>query len=344
MSGIARAVLTIILSCGVAASACSPAGRDPLVLRLGHVGTPGSLYDRGALKFKELVEARLPGRVEIRVFPSSQLGEDREMLQGLRLGILEVHVPSSVLNSVEPLLTALDLPFLIKDRAHFERIISGPFGGRIKQRLLEQDLVLLAFWENGFRMITNNIRPVVTPADLRGIKIRTPKDPERVKLFHAFGANAMSMPFGELFTALRQGAIDGQENPLAQIVSARLYEVQKYLSVSRHVYSPGYPIMSRAFFESLPEDVARVVREAAVEAGAYQRMLGEREDEEFLTLCAQHVQVSEIDRGAFEAAARPIYEEFARRVGSDVIEALRREESNAAGQGRDATIATRHVR
>jgi TRAP-type C4-dicarboxylate transport system substrate-binding protein len=174
--------------------------------------------------------------------------------------------------------------------------------------------------------------------------VRTPKDPERVRLFLAFGANAMSMPFGELFTALRQGAIDGQENPLAQIVSARLYEVQKYLSVSRHVYSPGYPVMARAFFESLPADVQQVVREAAEATGAYQRELGEREDEELLALCARHLEVTEIDRAAFEAAARPIYEEFARRVGADVIDELRGGDSNAAGSGTVDTIAARHDR
>ena len=167
-------LLLLLLSCGGPDS-------DKLVIRLGHIGFPDSPFDRGAQKFKELLEARLPERVEVRIFGSGQLGEDKELLEGLRLGTLEMHVPSSVLHSVEPMVGVFDLPFLIENREQMARIAEGPTGRKLAAKLLEHDLVLLAFWENGFRMITNNVRPIVRPEDLEGIKIRTPKDPERVK-------------------------------------------------------------------------------------------------------------------------------------------------------------------
>lgn len=296
---------------------------DQIVIRLGHIGFPDSPFDHGCRKFKELLEERLPGKVEVRIYGSAQLGEDKEMLEGLRLGTLEMHVPSSVLHSVEPMFGLFDLPFLIEDRAQMEQIAEGPLGEQLAAKLLEKGIVLLGFWENGFRMITNNVRPIVEPQDLAGIKLRTPKDPERVRLFSAFGANPTSMSFGEVFSALKQGVIDGQENPLSQIVPSRFYEVQKFLSISRHVYSPAYPIMSQAYFESLPDQVRTAVREVAVEVGRYHRRLGETEDERHLAFLEERLQIDTIDRAAFEAAGIPVYEHYTERFGEGLVKAAR---------------------
>ena len=296
---------------------------DPIVIRLGHIGFPESPFDHGCRKFKDLLEQRLPGEVDVRIYGSAQLGEDKEMLEGLRLGTLEMHVPSSVLHSVEPMFGLFDLPFLIEDRAQVEQIAEGPVGEELAAKLLEQEIVLLGFWENGFRMITNNVRPIVSPSDLSGIKLRTPKDPERVRLFRAFGANPTSMSFGEVFSALKQGVIDGQENPLSQIVPSRFYEVQKFLSVSRHVYSPAYPIMSQAYFQSLPDGVRAAVREVAVEVGRYHRRLGETEDVRHLAFLKDRLQIDTIDRSAFEAAGAPLYQHYQERFGDGILEAAR---------------------
>lgn len=296
---------------------------DQIVIRLGHIGFPDSPFDHGCRKFKELLEERLADKVEVRIYGSAQLGKDKEMLEGLRLGTLEMHVPSSVLHAVEPMFGLFDLPFLIEERAQMEQIAEGPVGEELTAKLLEQGIVLLGFWENGFRMITNNVRPIVKPQDLSGIKLRTPKDPERVRLFSAFGANPTSMSFGEVFSALKQGVIDGQENPLSQIVPSRFYEVQKFLSISRHVYSPAYPIMSQAYFESLPDDVRTAVREVAVEVGRYHRRLGETEDERHLIFLEERLQINTIDRGAFEAAGVPLYEHYKERFGDGLVEAAR---------------------
>jgi len=171
--------------------------------------------------------------------------------------------------------------------------------------------------------MTNNVRPIVTPKDLSGIKLRTPKDPDRVRLFNAFGANPTSMSFGEVFSALKQGVIDGQENPLSQIVPSRFYEVQKFLSLSRHVYSPAYPIMSQAYFESLPDEVRTTLQEVAVEVGRYHRGLGATEDERHLAFLEGRLQIDTIDRVAFEAAGVPLYEHYKERFGDGLVKATR---------------------
>jgi tripartite ATP-independent transporter DctP family solute receptor len=318
------ACFALLLAAFAMLSACG--ARDDggkIVIRLGHIGFPESPFDRGAQKFKELLEARFPERVEVRIFGSASLGEDKEMLEGLRLGTLEMHIPSSVLHSVEPMFGVFDLPFLIEDRGQIERIAEGPIGAQMAERLLARDLVLLGFWENGFRLITNNVRPVVRPEDLRGIKIRTPKDPERVKVFEAFGANPTSMSYGEVFSALKQGVIDGQENPFSQIVPARFHEVQRYLSLSRHVYSPAYPLMARAYFESLDQDLRQGILEVAREVGRYHRELGAREDERYRVELTDQIEITEIDRDAFVEAAEPLYEEFNEKFGPELVETIR---------------------
>lgn len=295
------------------------AGKGKLIIRLGHIGFPDSPFDKGAQKFKELLEARLPDRVEVRIYGSAQLGEDKEMLEGLRLGTLEMHVPSSVLHSVEPMFGVFDLPFLIQDRGQMDRIADGPLGEKFAKKLLEHDLVLLGFWENGFRMITNNVRPVVEPEDLKGIRIRTPKDPERVKLFEAFGASPTSMSYGEVFSALKQGVIDGQENPFSQIVPARFHEVQKYLSLSRHVYSPAYPVMSREYWGELDPEVQQAILDVAREVGRYHRELGEKEDARYREMLEKQMEITEIDQDAFAAAAEPLYEDYEKKFGSEIV-------------------------
>ncbi len=306
-------------------SCSSGDGDGATVIRIGHIGFPGSPFDHGSRRFKELVEARFPGRVEIRIFGTAQLGEDKEMLEGLRLGTLEMHLPSSVLHSVAPEFGIFDLPFLIRDRDHFERVAASEIGRSLAAALEEQHgLTLLAFWENGFRVITNNVRPVVTPADLAGIRLRTPKDPERVRLFSTLGASPASMSFGEVFSALRQGVVDGQENPLAQLTAARFHEVQKYLSVSNHVYTPSYPVMRTGFLERLPEDVRQGILDAAGETGSWLREFLAGEDTRLIRELAGQLEVNEVDRTAFARAAEPMFDHYRERFGPDWIEEVRR--------------------
>ncbi len=303
---------------------CGPDDGGVTVLRVGHIGFAESPFDHGTRRFEELVEARLPGRVDVQVFGAAQLGEDREMLDGLRLGTLQMHVPSSVLHSVVPEFALFDLPFLVRDRDHFRRIIASGIGDSLRKTLREDHgLVLLAFWENGFRVITNNVRPVVTPADLRGIRLRTPKDPERVRLFETLGASPASMSFSEVFSALRQGVVDGQENPLAQLTAARFHEVQQYLSVSNHVYTPAYPVVPARWFDALPEDMQRGLVEAAEETGEWLREFLAGEDERLLALVGGELEVNEIERDAFVTKAAPVFDHYRERFGGAWIETAR---------------------
>ncbi len=318
---------------GALAGACGPDGDGVTVVRVGHIGFTGSPFDYGAGRFEELVEARFPGRVDVRVFGAAQLGEDREMLDGLRLGTLQMHIPSSVLHSVAPEFALFDLPFLVQDREHFERIAAGPIGESLRATLRrDHGLVLLAFWENGFRVITNNVRPVVTPADLGGIRLRTPKDPERVRLFEVLGASPASMSFTEVFSALRQGVVDGQENPLAQLTAARFHEVQRFLSVSNHVYTPAYPLVPARWFDALPPDVQEGLLAAAEETGAWLREFLEEEDRRLLAMVGGELEVNEVDRAAFAEAAAPVFDHYRERFGGDWIDAARRLEETPAGR------------
>lgn len=328
---LSAALLAALLAVLLGGVGCGAGDAGVTIVRIGHIGFAESPFDHGTRRFEELVEARFPGQVDVQVFGAAQLGEDREMLDGLRLGTLQMHIPSSVLHSVVPEFALFDLPFLVRDRDHFRRIIASEIGSSLRETLREEHgLVLLAFWENGFRVITNNVRPVVTPADLRGIRLRTPKDPERVRLFETLGASPASMSFSEVFSALRQGVVDGQENPLAQLAAARFHEVQRYLSVSNHVYTPAYPVVPARWFDALPADVRQGLVEAAEETGEWLRDFLAGEDERLLDVVAGELEVNEVEREAFAREAAPVFDHYRERFGGAWIEMARALEDEPA--------------
>ena len=214
-------------------------------LKLGHVGEPGSLIGAAADEFAKRANEKLAGKYKIVTYGSSQLGGDKELLQKVKLGTVDFAEPSTVMSSEADIFGVFEMPYLVKDRDHMKRIEKELFWSKIEPAAEKKGLKLLAVWENGFRHITNNKRPIVTPADLKGIKLRVPEGKWRVKMFQAYGANPSPMKFSEVFTALQTGVMDGQENPFAQIASAKFYEVQKYLSLTGHVYSPAYLAWAR---------------------------------------------------------------------------------------------------
>jgi len=293
------------------------AADKPIVLRLGHVGFTGSLFEKTSLYFEKIVEARTNGVVDVRVYGASQLGKDKEMMQSVRLGNLEMCAPSTVLPGSFPIFAFQELPFLFKDREHAERVLTGRVGYKLNEILEEKGLMTLGYWENGFRKITNNVRPINTPEDLKGIKLRVPKSPARVKLFRTLGANPTSMSFKEVFSALQQGVIDGQENPLAQIASAKFHEVQKYMSISNHVYTPAYPLINAKFFQGLPKDIQKVLVLAGHDAGHYARKTGAQMDKELMDMLSQKMQVNEVNFDAFVEASKPLYDDYPKEFGKD---------------------------
>jgi tripartite ATP-independent transporter DctP family solute receptor len=288
-----------------------------IVVRLGHVGFTGSLFEKTSLYFEKIVEARTNGAVDVRIFGASQLGKDKEMMQSVRLGNLEMCAPSTVLPGTFPIFAFQELPFLFKDRQHVERVLTGRVGYKLNEILGTKGLMVVGFWENGFRKITNNVRPINTPADLKGIKLRVPKSPARVKLFRTLGANPTSMSFKEVFSALQQGVIDGQENPLAQIASAKFQEVQKYMSISNHVYTPAYPLINKKFFKKLPKDIQNVLQLAGHDAGHYARATGAKMDEELMAMLSKKMQVNEVNFDAFVKASKPLYDGYPKEFGKD---------------------------
>jgi tripartite ATP-independent transporter DctP family solute receptor len=188
--------------------------------------------------------------------------------------------------------------------------------------LPEKGMRLLGMWENGFRVITNNIRPIVKPDDLKGIKLRVPGGVWRVKMFKAYGANPTPLAYSEVFAALQAGVMDGQENPFAQIYGGKFYEVQKYLSLSDHVYTPSYAVISERFWKTLPPDVQQTLAKIAVEVGDFGRKEGARMDKDLMEKMQKSLKVNEVDKEAFVKASKPIYDDFTKEVkgGKELVD------------------------
>lgn len=294
----------------------------PIEIRFGHVGGPGSLFDATSNEFAKRVNAALKGKVEVKVFHSSQLGKDADMLKGIKVGTLEMFLPSTIMSTAEENFGVFEMPYIIVDRAHMKRVAED---ARVRELLLgslpPKGVRALGFWENGFRQVTNNVRPINKPEDLKGIKLRTPKGVWRVKMFQAYGANPTPMALAEVFSALQTGVMDGQENPLAQIWAAKFQEVQKYLSFTGHVYTPAYPTVGEKFWQGLPPDIRETIAKIAVEMGDVARAEGARFDKELGDKICSQLKCNDADKEAFIKASAPVYDEFSKenKQGGELI-------------------------
>ncbi len=275
----------------------------------------GSIQERTASEFARRANEKLGDKAVVTVFDSSQLGKDDDMLQKIKIGTMTMTLPSSTMPEIAPEYAIFDLPFLVKDRDHLAQIDETLFKNVLVPAAEAKGYRPLAIWENGFRQITNNVRPIDTPADLEGLKIRTPNSSWRVAMFEEYGANPTPMSFSEVFVALQTGVIDGQENPLTNIAAGKLDEVQKYLSMTGHVYSPAYPTVGIATFEKLDPEVQTILAETAAEVATWAREQGAAEDEALkIELAEGGMEVNEADRAAFVEASKPLYEKFAAEV------------------------------
>lgn len=283
-------------------------------IKLGHVGAPGSLFALSADELAKRANAKLGNQAKVVVYGSSQLGSDTELLKKLKLGTVDLALPSTVMTSVAAEFGVFEMPYLVQNRAHAARIakdIIKPVLGPIVEK---QGYKILAVWENGYRHITNSKRPIVKPDDLKGLKLRVPGGVWRVKMFQAYGASPSPMEFKEVFVALQTGVMDAQENPLAQIFSSRFYEVQKYLSLTGHVYTPAY-VVAGASWQRLPADVRKTVEDTLTESEPVILQLAEQLDNELAGKMKQSgMAVNEADKAAFIAASKTIYEGFSKEV------------------------------
>ena len=284
-------------------------------IKLGHVGEPGSIFQKSADEYARRANAKLGAKAKVVVYGSSQLGGDKEMLQKAKLGTVDMVVPSTVMSSEADMFGVFEMPYLVKDRAHMAKIEKEVFWPKIAPEAEKKGLKVLAVWENGYRHVTNSKRPINMPADLQGIKLRVPEGKWRVKMFQAYGANPSPMKFSEVFTALQTGVMDGQENPFTQIYSAKFQEVQKYLSLTGHVYTPAYVVVGTKKWDSLPADVRKALEETARETQAFVYQTAEKDESELLgKLRSAGMAVNTPNKDAFIAASKPVYDEFAKEV------------------------------
>ncbi len=311
----AVAIVTALLAL---ASAPQAGAQQRMIIRFGHVGFPGSLFDLTASEYAKRVNSELGARVEMRVFHSSQLGTDEDMIRGVRVGALEMFMPSTIMSSVTDAYGVFEMPYIITSHRHMKAVSEN---AELKRMLFDpvalQGLRLLAYWENGFRHVTNNRRAINKPEDLRGIKLRIPRGVWRQKMFEAYGANPTPMAFAEVFSALQTGVMDAQENPLAQIWGAKFHEVQRFLSLTGHVYTPAYPAAGERWWQTVPADTRIALRRIAEEVGDYARTQGDRLDNilvDEMKKANPRLAVNEVDKRAFIAASEKIYDEFARTV------------------------------
>lgn len=283
-------------------------------IKFGHVGGPGSLFEKSVNEFARIANEKLEGKAEVIPFGSSQLGSDSQMLNKLKLGTLDLALPSSIMSSVAPEFSLFEMPYLIEDRDHMKRVRDELVRDVLYQAAEDKGYKIIGVWENGFRQITNDVRPIVVPADLDGVKLRTPNGTWRVAMFQSYGASPAPMALSEAFVALQTGAMDGQENPLVQIYSQRFHEVQDYLSLTNHVYTPAY-VLAGARWSRLPEDVRNVLVETAQEVEAFALQQGEMLDNSLVEkMKAEGMQVNKADQKAFVAGSDSIYEKFAEEV------------------------------
>jgi tripartite ATP-independent transporter DctP family solute receptor len=292
-----------------------------MALKFGHVGAPGSLFQICADEFAKRANDKLGDQAKVETYGSSQLGKDMEMLRKLKLGTIDFALPSTVMSSVVDVFGLFEMPYLVKNRCQMRKIREQIFWSKLEPAVEKKGYKIIAVWENGFRNITNNVRPINVPEDLKGIKLRTPKGEWRVKMFKAYGANPTPMAFSEVFVALQTGVIDGQENPLAQIYSAKFQEVQKYLSLTGHVYTPAYVTVGKDHWESLPEGVRKTLEETARGMQEWVFETAFSLDKELLEKIKDSLMINEVDKDAFIKASGPIYKEFGEQVegGAELI-------------------------
>ncbi|MBM4761089.1 TRAP transporter substrate-binding protein [Bacillus sp. B15-48] len=297
------------------------------VIKMGHAASQDHFAQDSAEKFKELVEANSEGKITVEIYPNGQLGGEREMVEAIQLGNLTMAFPSSaVLVAFSPSMAVWDLPYLFKDHETAHRVLDGEVGQEILDSLSDKGIKGLAYWENGFRHLTNNKKPVANVDDMKGLKIRTLESPMQIKFWSATGANATPIAFTELYAALQQGTVDAQETPLSLMYSMKFFEVQKYLSLTGHLYSPWPVLINQSFYNNLPEDLQKVVMDATVETRDFNRQLSKQDEDASLELLTaegmEYTELTDEQKQGFQEAMSTVYEDVKGQIGEEIFDKL----------------------
>src|SRR5690554_6413942 len=320
MKGFARSSLALGISLAVMASANASdfADMDPVTLRLAHVVNEQDGFHIAAMKFEELVEERTGGKVSVDLYPNASLGDERTLLEGMQIGTVDMGVITNgpVANFLEEM-AVFELPFLFESPEAAYGVLDGEIGQELLDRLSEVNLKGLAYAERGFRNLTNSERPVSSPDDLDGLRIRVMENPVYTDTFRELGANAIPMAWTEALTAMQQGTIDGQENPVNVVHSFKLNETQNYMTLSRHTYAPAIFVKGMPAWNKLPEADQDVLAQAAQEAAEYERKVNaEMASKQLAELSEAGMQINDNpDIAAFQSAVAPVYEKYGKQFG-----------------------------
>lgn len=296
----------------------------------------GHPQEMGAQKFADLVAAKSGGKIKVKLFPGGQLGGDVQTVSAVQGGTIEMTVLNSgILQSQSKEFAAFDLPFLFANPQEADAVTDGAFGQGLHAKLAAKGLVGLGYWDLGFRNITNSKHPITKLEDIAGLKLRVIQSPIYVDIFNALGANPTPLAWPEVYPALEQKAVDGQENPNTTIRSAKLNEVQKYLAQTRHIYNPQSVIFSKRLWDTLNADEKKIISDAAHEATLYERQVSRQQASEALEeLKKAGMQVTEIAPAELQRMrdkVKPVVDKYAGQVGADTIKALYAEISKARG-------------
>ena len=311
-------------SAGVALFVALPATAADFTFTFAHVLTENTPNARAVVKFKEEVEKNSDGRIEINIRPAAQLGGDVEIIEQTQMGLVHFAIPpTGNLANFNEKMYLYDLPFLMPDDDAMKRVLDGEVGAELLTTLESNNLHGINMWAAGFRHMTNNVRPINGPDDLKGIKMRTLQAPTILATYRAYGANPTAMAYTEVYNGLQQGVVEGQENPLANIYSMKFYEVQKHMTLTGHAYHTYAAVMNKAAWDSLPDDLKKVVEDAMIVGRDAAREYTAEDEAKILEEIKDQIAIQELTpegREAFIKASEPIYEEFRAKVTPEILD------------------------
>lgn len=323
---------------GVLVAALLPAAAGQAAdLKFGFANIKDHPQGLGAQRFAELVNKKTGGKHTVKLFPGAALGGDLQTISALQGGTVELTVLNAgLLVGLVKDFAVFDLPFLFNDAKEADAVADGPIGQKLFDKLAPRGLVGLGYWDLGFRNVTNSRRPVTRLEDIQGLKIRVVQSPVYLDLFNGLGANAVPLPITELYTALEQKTVDGQENPFTVIAGNKFNEVQKFVSVTRHMYNPQALLVSKKTWDKLSPDERKAIQEAAVEARGYQRQVSrEQSDKALEALKKAGMQVNEVPPGEIARMrdkAKPVVDKYAREVGEPLVKEVYAEIEKVRGR------------
>jgi tripartite ATP-independent transporter DctP family solute receptor len=325
-------VKSIVLALAMtgASAAVQAADYKPRVIRFGYGLAEDSNQGRAVKFFADDLAKRTGNKLKARGFGNASLGSDTQMQNALIGGAQEMMVGSTAtLVGIVKDFGVYDLPFLFNNEKEADAVLDGPFGQKLAAKLQEKGLVGLVYWENGFRNLTNTKRPVAKMEDMQGIKLRVMQNPVYIDMFNSFGANAVPLPFSELFTALETKTVDGQENPVNTIQSSKFYEVQKYLSITKHVYSPWIVLASKKWWDGLSADEKKALEESAAASRDFERKDSREASVKAIDFLKdkgmQVTMVSDAELARMREKAKPAFDKFAAEGGAEVVKELQAE-------------------